>query len=202
MAGIDLSLTNDFTAIGLLFKDGEKRFWIHHTWVCENSLDLPRIKYPLKQAEAEGVLTFVKETQIDPKLVANWLVDKAKKFHIEMITMDYFRYTVLKDALRDIGFTPERGNVKTIRPSDLMKVAVTIGYIFSKKLLKWGTSTIMRWYTWNVKAEINDKGNVEYKKIEPKSRKTDGFMAFAAAMTQEDKIKVRVKIGGRLRTIC
>ena len=202
VAGIDLSLTNDFTAIGLLFKDGEKRFWIHHTWVCENSLDLPRIKYPLKQAEAEGVLTFVKETQIDPKLVANWLVDKAKKFHIEMITMDYFRYTVLKDALRDIGFTPERGNVKTIRPSDLMKVAVTIGYIFSKKLLKWGTSTIMRWYTWNVKAEINDKGNVEYKKIEPKSRKTDGFMAFAAAMTQEDKIKVRVKIGGRLRTIC
>ncbi len=60
----------------------------------------------------------------------------------------------------------------------------------------------MRWYTWNVKAEINDKGNVEYKKIEPKSRKTDGFMAFAAAMTQEDKIKARVKIGGRLRTIC
>lgn len=202
VAGIDLSLTNDFTAIGLLFKDGEKRFWIHHTWVCEKSKDLSRIKYPLKQAEQEGVLTFVKETQIDPKLVANWLVDKAKKFRIEMIVMDYFRYTVLKDALRDIGFTEERGNVKTIRPSDLMKVAVTIGYIFSKKLLAWGTSTIMRWYTWNVKAQINDKGNVEYKKIEPKSRKTDGFMAFAAAMTQEEKIKARVKIGGRLGTIC
>ena len=202
VVGIDFSMSSDFTAAGLLFKDGDKRFWIHHTWVCEQSLDLPRIKFPLKQAEEDGVLTFVKDTEIDPRLITNWLAEQAKRFAIEMIVIDNFRYSLMKDALKDIGFTPEKGNVKLIRPSDLMKVAVTIGFIFSKKLLTWGTSTIMRWYTWNVKAEINDKGNVEYKKIEPKSRKTDGFMAFAAAMTQEDKIKARVKIGGRLRTIC
>ncbi|MFR5701960.1 MAG: hypothetical protein ACLUD0_08820 [Eubacterium ramulus] len=43
---------------------------------------------------------------------------------------------------------------------------------------------------------------MNYEKIEPKSRKTDGFMAYAAATTLEDKIKARVKIGGRLGTIC
>ena len=60
----------------------------------------------------------------------------------------------------------------------------------------------MRWFTWNTKATLDKKGNVNYEKIEPKSRKTDGFMAYAAATTLEDKIKARVKIGGRLGTIC
>ena len=55
VAGIDYSKTNDFVAAGLLFKVGDKRYWMHHTWVCKKSRDLPRIKYPLKEAEEEGV---------------------------------------------------------------------------------------------------------------------------------------------------
>ena len=127
------------------------------------------------------MLTFVKDTEIDPRLITNWLAEQAKRFTIEMIVIDNFRYSLMKDALKDIGFTPEKGNVKLIRPSDLMKVAVTIGFIFSKKLLTWGTSTIMRWYTWNVKAEINDKGNVEYKKIEPEKQKNRRFYGISAS---------------------
>lgn len=89
----------------------------------------------MKQAEEDGVLTFVKDTEIDPRLITKWLAEQAKRFAIEMIVIDNFRYSLMKDALKDIGFIPEKGNVKLIRPSDLMKVAVTIGFIFSKKLL-------------------------------------------------------------------
>lgn len=202
VGGIDFSKINDFVAAGILFKEGEKRFWIYHVWVCKKSRDLPSIKYPLKQAEEDGVLTMVKETEINPRLITGWFAEQGKKYTIEAIAVDNFRYGFLTDALEDIGFSPEKENVKLVRPSDLMKAAVTIGYVFSRQLIAWGKSTIMRWFTWNVKARLDSKGNINYEKIEPKSRKTDGFMAFAAAMTLENKIKIRVKIGGRLRTIC
>lgn len=202
VAGIDYAKSNDFVAAGLLFKIGDRRYWLHHTWVCKQSKDLPRIKYPLLQAEEEGVLTFVSESEIDPRLVTEWLAEKARLYIIESIAVDNFRYALLKGALKEIGFTTEKKNVKLVRPSDLTKAAVVIGYIFSKQLIAWGQSRIMRWYTWNTKAVTDKKGNVTYEKIEEKSRKTDGFMAFAAAETEEDKIKQRIKIGGRLRTIC
>lgn len=202
VAGIDYAKTNDFVVAGLLFKIGEQRYWIHHTWVCKYSRDLSRIKYPLADAEKEGALTFVDEVEISPEYVTEWLAEKMKLYIIESVATDYFRHTLLRDALKNIGFTPEKKNVKLVRPSDIMKVAVVIGYVFSKHLIKWGESTIMRWYTWNAKAEIDSKGNITYEKIEPRSRKTDGFMAYVAAATEEDKIKQRTKVKRRLQTIC
>ena len=61
----------------------------------------------------------------------------------------------------------------------------------------------MRWYTWNAKAAQDKKGNITYEKQEEKSRKTDGFMAYVAASTEEDKIKQRRTIGRRrMATVC
>lgn len=202
VAGIDYAKTDDFVVAGLLFKIGDKRYWLHHTWVCRRSADLPRIKYPLKEAEGEGVLTFVDDVEIGPDLVTEWLLEMGKLYIIESVAMDNFRYTLLRDALKAIGFTPEKKNVRLIRPSDIMKVAPVIGHIFAMHLIAWGTSKIMRWYTWNTKAVTDKKGNTTYEKIEEKSRKTDGFMAYVAAATEEEKIKQRPKIGKRLGTVC
>ena len=203
VAGIDYAKTNDFVVAGLLFKVGENRYWIHHTWVCKHSSDLSRVKYPLKEAEKEGVLTFVDDVEIDPKYVEEWLKEQGRIYVIESIVMDNFRQTWLREALKRIGFSYEKKNLKLIRPSDQMKVAPMIGYVFSRGLITWGTSKIMRWYTWNTKAVTDKKGNVTYEKIERRSRKTDGFMAFVAAMTDEDKIKQRPITGRRrIQTVC
>lgn len=202
VAGIDYAKTNDFVAAGLLFKIDEKRYWLHHTWVCKKSRDLPRIKYPLKEAEEAGVLTFVDEAEISPTLVTEWLAQQARIYIIESVAIDNFRYSLLSDALKSIGFTPEKKNVKLVRPSDIMKAAVIIGYVLSRRLIAWGECTIMRWYAWNTEAKADKKGNITYEKIEPRSRKTDGFMAYAAAETEEDKIKKRPMIGRRMRTVC
>ena len=40
----------------------------------------------------------------------------------------------------------------------------------------------MRWYTNNTCLHLEKYENYTFAKIEPKSRKTDGFMAFVAAM--------------------
>lgn len=201
VAGIDYSKTDDFVVAGLLFKDGERYYWIHHTWVCKRSRDLSRIKYPLKDAEKEGVLTFVDEVEISPDLIVEWLAKMAKKYIIESIALDNFRYALLANALKNIGFTAEKKNVKLVRPSDIMKVAIIIGHVFAMHLVAWGKSPIMRWYTWNTKAVTDSKGNISYEKISEKDRKTDGFMAYVAAMTEEGKIKQRPKIGRRLCTV-
>jgi phage terminase large subunit-like protein len=47
---------------------------------------------------------------------------------------------------------------------------------------------MMRWYTNNAKMEPAPNNNYKYGKIEPRSRKTDGFMAFVAAMTIEEEL--------------
>lgn len=202
VAGIDYAKSNDFVAAGLLFKEGEKRYWIYHIWVCEHSQDLGGIKYPLKNAEKEGVLTFVKEVEIAPSIVTEWLAEMMKLYTVESVAIDNYRFTLFSDALKELGFTFEKKNIKLVRPSDIMKIATVIGYVFSKNLLLWGTCTIMRWFTWNAKAVKDPKGNITYEKQEKHYRKTDGFMALVAAITEESKIKKRPKIGRRLGTVC
>lgn len=202
VAGIDYAKTEDFVVAGLLFKIENKRYWIHHTWVCTKSRDLARVKYPLKEAEEEGVLTMVNDVEIDPEYITDWLTEKSKLYKIESVVMDNFRQTWMRDALKKIGFSDEKKNLKLIRPSDQMKVAPVIGYMFARGLVAWGTSKIMRWYAWNVKAVTDKKGNVTYEKIEGRSRKTDGFMAFVAAVTDEERIKQRRIIKNRIGTVC
>lgn len=203
VAGIDFAKSNDFVVAGLLFKEDGKYAWKYHVWVCEQSQDLPKIKFPLREAEAEGFLTFVKESEISPEYVTDWLTEQMKSYIIECVAIDNFRYALMTDALKKIGFSDDKKNVKLVRPTDLMKAAVVIGYVFSKHLLAWGTCKIMRWFTWNTKATIDKKGNTVYEKIEPKARKTDGFHAMAASFTVEDRIKQRPKIGRhRIGTVC
>lgn len=82
-----------------------------------------------------------------------------------------------------------RNNLKLVRPSDKMLVAPLIASDFANHRIIWGDSALMRWYTNNTSAIEDKNGNISYGKIEPKSRKTDGFMAFVAAYTQIERLK-------------
>jgi phage terminase large subunit-like protein len=46
----------------------------------------------------------------------------------------------------------------------------------------------MRWFANNTKLEPAPNNNFKYGKIEPKSRKTDGFMAFVNAVILENEL--------------
>ena len=50
----------------------------------------------------------------------------------------------------------------------------------------------MRWYTNNACIQVDKYGNYTYGKIEPVRRKTDGFMAFVAAMFSSDLLKENI----------
>lgn len=189
VCGIDFSKTTDFVSAFLLFKENGQYYGIHHSWFCTASNDKHRIKYPLHEAVEKGVLTIVNDVEINPTIVAEWVREQKKLYSIEKIAIDSYRYTTLSRALRDIAdFDANEKQVKLCRPSDIMMVVQKISSMFIGNKIIWGDDSLMRWFTNNAKLEPAPNNNFKYGKIEPKSRKTDGFMAFVNAVILEEEL--------------
>lgn len=186
--GIDFSKTTDFVSAFLLFKKNDIFYGIHHSWFCTASNDKHRIKIPLNEMAERGLLTIVDDVEINPTLITSWVEEQKYKYNIEKIAIDSYRYSLLSRALRDVGFDANDKMVKLVRPSDIMLVQPKISSMFIGNKIIWGDDPLMRWYTNNAKLEPAPNNNFKYGKIEPKSRKTDGFMAFVAAVTIEEEI--------------
>lgn len=191
VGGVDYARSDDFVAVGLLFRDGDVRYWKSHTFVCTNSRDLSRIKAPIRDWASQGLITMVDDVEVPGRLVTQWFEEQASYFDIRAIAIDSFRYSFLSSEFEKIGYKPkaETRTVKLIRPSDQQLVEPVINSCFINKQIVWGDNRIMNWYTNNTKKSFSAHGNFSYEKIEPKSRKTDGFMAFVSAMTLEAELK-------------
>lgn len=188
ICGIDFSKTTDFVSAFLLFKQNDTYYGIHHSWFCTASVDKHRIKIPLDQMAERGLLTIVNDVEINATLIADWVKEQRLKYNIEKIAIDSYRYSLLSRALRDVGYDANEKQVKLIRPSDIMFIQPKINSLFVTNKIIWGDDPLMRWFTNNTKLEPAPNNNFKYGKIEAKSRKTDGFMAFVAAMTLEDEL--------------
>lgn len=187
--GLDYTKTTDFLGAGLLFMIDNEIIWKPMSWYCSQSADLSRIKFPY---DKQPDLQRVDGAEIPPQIVAEWLKEQKKHYNIIAGALDNYRYTLLKSPLLECGFECDRkglNNLKLVRPSDKMLVAPLIASDFANHKIVWGDSALMRWYTNNTSATEDKNGNTSYGKIEPKSRKTDGFMAFVAAYTQLDLLK-------------
>ena len=192
--GIDFSKTTDFVSAFLLFKDSEKYYGIHHSWFCSNSNDIGRIKFPLHEAVEQGKLTIVDDVEINPQVIADWIEEQRSKYFIEKVAIDNYRYTVLSRALRDTcGFDANEKKIKLVRPNDIMQIVQKISSMFISHQIIWGDDKLMRWFTRNTKVEPAPNNNFKYGKIEPKSRKTDGFMAFVNAVILDDELPESVE---------
>lgn len=188
VCGIDFSKTTDFVSAFLLFKQKDKYYGIHHSWFCTASNDKHRIKIPLQDMAQRGLLTIVDDVEINPTLVAEWVREQSNIYNLEKIAIDSYRYSILSRALAEVGFDAKEKKVKLVRPSDVMLVQPKIAsWLIGNKII-WGDDPLMRWFTNNTKLEPAPNNNFKYGKIEPKSRKTDGFMAFVAAVTLEEEI--------------
>lgn len=194
--GIDYAELNDWAAVNLHFRRGDERFDINHAWVCGQSKDLPRIKAPWQAWAEKGDITFVDDVSIHPDLLAQYILKAGRLYTIKGLALDNFRYTLLENSLKQIGFdNKERKNVKLVQPSDIMKVESVIQECFNRQLFTWGDVPHLRWAVQNTKRVRSsrklgsDTGNFYYAKIEAKSRKTDPFMALVASMVIEPLLR-------------
>lgn len=191
VAGFDFAKTTDFIGAGLLWRVGDQDVWISHTWICTKSPDLHRIKAPLREWEARGLVTFVDAAEIPAELPVTWAVNEAAKYNsqILMVGLDDYRFALMRRALEDFNFYADKGpgkNVFLIRPRDEMRRVPVITSGFAGHRFIWGDSPPMRWMANNSKTITSAAGNITYGKIEPKSRKTDTFKAFVAAECVSD----------------
>lgn len=181
--GIDYTKVNDFLTVGLLFLKAGTYYWISHSWFCTNSRDKDRIKAPLEEWQEKGLLTIVNDIEINPDIPCEWVQEQLTKYNCVKTGIDNFRLALLSKSLKKIGIdASDKEQVKIIRPSDIMKIVPVIDSLFNNHQIVWGDNPLMRWFTNNTKLTDKTLGNYVYDKIEPKSRKTDGFMAFVHAM--------------------
>ncbi|WKY45997.1 terminase large subunit [Eubacteriaceae bacterium ES2] len=193
--GIDYTKINDMASVNLHFKDGDLRYDINHAWFCSKSADYSRVKMDNEKLMKMGLLTIVDDVEIAPELLTDWIGEMAEKYNITEIACDNFRYALLADALKKIGFDArEKKNVKLVRPSDIYKIVPVIESYFNNQRFIWGDQPLLRWATHNTKVitsgrkEGTDTGNRYYAKIEGKSRKTDPFMALVHSVVLEENI--------------
>ena len=191
--GIDYAELSDWAAVNLHFRIGEKRYDINHAWVCRHSKTLPRVRAPWQKWADEGHITVVDEDSIHPDLLAAYIREAGKLYDIKKLAADHFRWTLLADSMKAIGFdVSDKKRTKRIRPSDIMQTDPVIQHCFDRGLFCWGNVPPLRWAVNNTKRvrfgrkQGEDIGNFIYAKIEAKSRKTDPFMALVASMAIED----------------
>ena len=190
VCGVDLARLDDFVSAVLLFRVDGRYYAKHHSWFCRHSRDASRINPPLEEWAEMGILTIVDDVEVHPSLVTDWIYEQQAHYDVRKVAIDDYRYSTLMRELREIGFDAADKTVEKVRPSNHMKVQPVINSAFLNGNIVWGDDPAMRWFTRNTKITpvVNGNGNYKYDKIEPRSRKTDGFMALVAAFCIEDAI--------------
>ena len=190
--GIDYAELSDWAAVNLHFRRGAERYDINHAWLCLQSKTLRRVKAPWQEWAKQGLVTPVDDVSIHPDLLTGYIQRAAQRYNIRMLALDHYRWTLLSESLKKIGFDAnDKRRVKLVRPSDIMQVEPVIQECFDRGNFHWGNNPCLRWAVNNTKRVRSSKskgvdtGNFIYAKIEAKSRKTDPFMALVASMVAE-----------------
>lgn len=195
VAAIDYASIRDFASAGFLFMDDDEYIWRQKTWICKSGPFFNEIKFPHKNAGSAGFEDFevVDEPSIPAAYIVDWIMEEAKKYDLQAIAIDSYRYELMKSEFEKHGIEPRTkdnpyGLLVLVRSGPITHnmVAPIIEVAFANRKINYGNSAIMRWYTNNTKTNTDKKGNMTYEKIEPKLRKNDGFMAFVHAMTQRE----------------
>jgi len=188
IGAIDYAQVTDFASCGLLFKYRGKRYWLEHSFVCHKALKIEsrRIKAPIREWAEQGLLTIVHRDSITAADVAQWIVEQGKRYNIINILSDRYRVEFLRDEFQKAGLP-----LKDVPsgPVTHARVAPIIESGFAEERFVFGDNPVMRWYVGNTYQELDPKGNTTYKKIEPHTRKTDGFFALIHALTHDGELQ-------------
>lgn len=187
IGAVDYAQVTDFASCGLLFKHNGLRYWIEHTFVCHLALKVESrpIKFPVQEMVDRGLITIIQEDSIRPEYIAQWFLEQAKRYHIIDIVADAFRISLLESEFQAHGLPLSQ--VRSGPPTH-SKVAPLIESMFAEEKIIFGDNPTMRWYVNNTYQELDAKGNTTYKKVEPKTRKTDGFFALIHALSKDGEL--------------
>jgi len=189
VGGVDYAELRDFCSVGLLFKCGGKRYWIHHTFIWHGALKMQDINPDIIDIGVEkGLFTIVYDKEIKPERVVNWFLEKAAEYDIKSIAIDKFRSVILKPLLEQAGF---HDRVQIVRRGQYVHAMLDplIQHLFINHMIVFHDDPVMRWYCRNIYVDELGNGSKEYKKIDAVKRKTDGFFAFTHALNFDGELE-------------
>ena len=185
VGAIDFSFVKDFTACGVLFKQGDNYIWDSHQFARRDFIKEAHLKPPIEEWEEDGLITLLDGPVIDIKYMVNYFCDMRVKYGLNTIVGDTFRLDIVKQALEEAGF-----HVLYIQNPHAVyaKLAPRIEMLFAQHRLIFGDNPLMRWNTNNIVVKVRNDGNKDFLKKDEVRRKTDGFTAFVYALWQADNI--------------
>lgn len=185
VGAIDFSLVKDFTACGILFKQGDDYVWESHQFARREFIKEASLKPPIEEWEDNGLITLLDGPVIDIKYMVNYFCKMREIYGLTTIVGDTFRLDIVKQALEEAGFTIVHIN----NPHAIYaKLAPRIEMLFAQQRVIFGDNPLMRWNTNNIVVKIKNDGNKDFVKKDEVRRKTDGFTAFVYALWQADNI--------------
>lgn len=187
IGALDYASIRDFASVGLLFKYAGKRYYIEHTFVCHKALQIESrpIKFPVQEAVDKGLITIVRKDSIGPDVIADWFLEQAGKYNIKNIACDAYRAKLVEKKFVEVGLPL---TVVRSGPITHAKIAPLIESMFAEETIVFGDNMTMRWYINNTYQEKDKKGNTSYYKIEPRTRKTDGFFGLIHALVLDGEL--------------
>lgn len=180
--GLDLSDTNDLTALALLFGDDDSgydvlmRFWLPE----ENIVELEHQHgVPYRAWAEQGLITLTDGNVVDYSFVRGEIVRLAAKHNLRELWVDpYHAHKLAQDLAEQDGLS-----VKFIRQGFLSLSGPTkeLDRLVRGHKLRHGDNPILRWMASNAIAVQDDAGNLKLSKKQSK-KKIDGLAALVNAI--------------------
>ncbi|HAO61558.1 MAG TPA: terminase [Erysipelotrichaceae bacterium] len=201
VVGVDYADLRDFASVRFIFKLDGIIYTKGMTWVNIRSPFYRDMKFDFASIGQNEFMDFVlvDAPTIDPDLCAKYIYDHIDQYQIAKIVMDNYKFRLVRQAFEAYGFIVEskqnpHGAIRMIHnfPSVMaMTIPSILFYLQEEKIIS-EKSAMWRWSINNTGLKIEQNGNMSFFKIEPRLRKNDPFMAFAAGMSAEQLLDVRV----------
>ena len=191
--GLDLSATQDITALVLIFEREGLHYWLPHFWIPAHDLAMrsKRDRVPYDLWVSQGIVHATAGNQVDYGFVRKTVGDLAKLYDIREIGYDRWNATQIIQGLTDDGLTMVpigQGYASMSAPTkELLRL------VMSQKV-RHGANPVLGWMADNLAVKQDPSDSVKPSK--PDRRKStsriDGIVAGVNALarmivTREDK---------------
>ena len=191
-AGLDLSSTQDATALVLVFPEDDGGisvlpwFWIPRENINARAASDQR---QMKSYAEHGHITLTEGNEVDLFAVADFVVEQCYKYDVRIVGIDPWRRQLVHQIMLQAGVPPDA--ITDMPQSFGMYDAPfkqTLAWIANGKFRHNG-NTVLRWMAGNTAAVVDPNGNIRPNKGRASGDKIDGIsamlMATALAMKHE-----------------
>lgn len=185
IAGVDLSRTDDWTAaVTLSQRFGDDMFYVDAMfWITRAYYEANTASLPLDTWIGQGYLRISEGVQIDPKEVADWIMEQQTINDNYIYKVGYDRYASdlmldkLKENLSEKQLTSIAQGAMT-----LSSPMYTLAGAFKAKRINYKNNPILRMHIANTTVKSDDNGNIKPIKGTDKKKKIDGSAALLNCM--------------------